>query len=437
MNTLDLQYDGWAGGNLEDAAEALTLTRLKILVGDAVLTRNVSRRGGGVSEAVNVPLLPLAEAIADNWWMLLHEPFRAGAGDAFRARHRLDVPMHGFSFPAIAICSGGDDTVLAAWANRNDRHASIEFLTPTIEGPESLSRDQVEAALMDLVETCIERLRSSKARNSVTEAWSRVRESISEAEEYAYCRTAGKLGLDPYDPDAPDLNDLASSIDPVLFEEVSDAAFLEDMFQITAWVRDSQSSLNRAPSVDLAALGTRPVDTLSEPAWVAGLNAAQLLRDQAGLDVHRPRRGLEDLLGEVLLAKSRVFEALPPSITTLMKRENGNVRVATAARSAREQRFKSCAAIYVAWSTDEGAQRATTTAFTRRQQAARSFAAEVLAPRAFLRGRASTHGFTADEIEALAGELICPNETIVWQAFNAGIPLRGVELHIPQPAMII
>lgn len=438
MNHINFILDGWAESSLEEAGEARTLVRLKIAIGDILLTRNFSKRGGGSSDSIHVPLLPLAQALADRWWLILYEPFRAGSGPVFKARHRLDVPMHGYTFPALSICSAGNDSLLAAWAPYREEYARIEFLTPPSQDPEIISRDQAETTLMDLIETTLDRIGSNSCNYSeLALSWDRVKESIGDPEELAYCRAAGRLGFDPYDPSGPDLTKFASQIETSLFEDIADAAFVEELQETTDWVRSARAELTRAPTVNVGDFGECPVYSLSEPAWRVGTLAAEQLRNTVNFNLSDPRKELERLFGEVLLSRRALFHKAPPSVNALLRRHDRTAQIGTIARTAREQRFKACAASYLAWDTPVGEERAATPAFTRRQQASRAFAAEMLAPREFLRDKAPQHGFTSDQIERIAGELICPYDTIVWQSVHANIPLRGIELPISQHPAIV
>jgi hypothetical protein len=242
MKQLRIHRDGWLEGNLDDDDEARTFARILISIGDTILTRNLSARDGGDSDAINVPLLPLAQSLADSWWRLLYEPFRAGAGAGFRARHRLDVPMHGYAFPKVALCSGGNATLLAAWSQAPEEHARIEFLAPAPASPEAVARDQGEEMLMDVVQTVLARLDPKKpAYDLLATAWDRVRTSISDYGELAYCQAAGRLGIDPYDPSGPDLTPFTSHISETLFEDISDAAFVEELLETTEWVGASDT----------------------------------------------------------------------------------------------------------------------------------------------------------------------------------------------------
>ena len=67
MTELKFTRDGWFDGDVGDADECATFTRLKITAGNAIITRNFSKRGGGETEALNLPLFPLAGYIAKLW----------------------------------------------------------------------------------------------------------------------------------------------------------------------------------------------------------------------------------------------------------------------------------------------------------------------------------------------------------------------------------
>ena len=438
MKHFHIHREGWLEAGLDDTDEARTFARVRLTIGDANLTRNLSARGSGANNGVNIPLLPLAQAVASTWWPLLYEPFRSGAGDAFRARHRLDVPMHGYVFPKVALCSGGSDTLLTAWAQSPEEHARIEFLAPASIIPEFLARDQVEDTLMDMLEAVLARLDAKgAAHQELASAWDRVRTSIGDADELAYCKVSGKLGLDPYDPASPDLTEFTSNLPDSIFEDISDAAFLEELLPTTEWLANAKDVWRRAPQIDVAAFGDFPDDRFDLAAWEVGRHAADVFRENTGAYGDNPRRHLERVFGGILLRNSASFSQAPASIAALVARNDTGANIATVARSAREQRFKVGAAAYISWAAAPGEDRVATPAFTRRQQASRAFAAELLAPRVYLQNRAPRHGFTPDQIEDVAGDLVCPYETVVWQAYHAGIPLRVVELPAPQfPAIV-
>jgi hypothetical protein len=346
--------------------------------------------------------------------------------------------MHGYVFPKIAVCSGGEGTLLTAWAQSSDDYARVEFITPPSVGPEVLARDQVEDMLMDMLAAVLDRLdRKGAAYQTLAAAWERVRTSIGDLDELAYCKIAGKLGVDPYDPASPDLTTFASQVSDSVFDDISDAAFVEELLPTTEWLVRVKDIWQRAPQIDVAAFGNFPDDQDHTFAWEVGRFAAEVFRKNTRADDDNPRKHLEQIFGSVLLRQSACFSEAPASVAALVSRKDTVASIATVARSAREQRFKVCTAAYIGWAGVPGEDRVATPAFTRHQQASRAFAAELLAPSVYLRRRAPQHGFTSDQIEDIAGELICPYEAVVWQAYRAGIPLRGMEPPAPQHPAIV
>ncbi len=427
--TSDLIFhrDGWPGSSSDDA-EARSVTRLRIEVGDAILTRHVSKRGGTDSEAINTSLLPLGEFLANNWWTLLYEPLRPTVTDAFRVRHRLDSGMRGFAFPSIAVWSGGARTVMTDWASFENPFSTVSFLTASPQEPIQLEREATELELMDLVETIVERVRDARdGGRDLLEAWDRVSESISNPGEASYCAAAGRLGIDPYDPDAIDLTPLKDGIPEQLFDDVSEIVEIDDLVTTAAWIRDAEARLKLFPETDISYFGVPAEDNLADKPAVAGHASAEMLRGSAGL-AKDPRTAVAELLGGAIGEQGAIASAGPDGINALVQRLDTAARIGAIAKSARQRRFRACSGLYMAWTTEVGQARATTQAFTRRQIASRAFAAELLAPQNHLLEIAPRHGFDDEDLEALASEFICPYSTVMWQAYRAGIPLRGIEI---------
>ena len=434
---LILGRDGWLHSATDDA-EAQTVTRLRISILGEVITRNVSKRGGGESEAINTSLLPLAEFLAANWWSLLYEPLRPRITERFRVRHRLDSGMGGYAFPAVALWSGGEQTVLCDWASFANPFATISFLAPSPDEPIQLARTSVEDGLMELVETVIERVGSAAApASALSESWGRVRHSISDSDERAYCIAAGRLGFDPYDPDAPDLVGLADGIAETLFNDISEIVEVQDLPNVSPWLRECDARLKLFPEVDLSYFGSPVVDDLGSPAWVAGHASAEFLRARTGVSTENPRGAINELLGGAISEGGELAKTGPDGISALVQRLGASARIGTVARSARQRRFRACAATYVAWTAPEGEERAATEAITRRQQAGRAFAAEMMAPQQALLARATRVGFDEEDLADIASEFICPYETVKWQALRAGIPLRGIEIPRAHRATVV
>lgn len=432
MTELRFIRDGWIDGDL-GADEGATYTRLKVMVGKAVLTRAFSKRGGGETEALNLPLFPLASYIAKLWWPLLYEPLRAQDDRSFLARHRLDLPMHGYIFPALGLCSAGDNALLVDWAVLDNDFSPLKFLTSALKEPVQVTRESIEPELMDIVESVLCRLNSRSAAHQELEAnWNRVRESLGNPHQAAYCMAAGRLGIDPYDPEAPDIGKFAESMPEALFNDISEAANVAQLASTAQWTQEVSEALDSYPIVNVEDFGEPPLDDLAISAGEVGFRAAKNLRSRLGFSDSNPRKMVEELLGAADTNASVLAKRGPGSMTGLAHRTNGVARIGTIAASARQRHFRACAATYIAWCSNPGDLRAGTVALTRRQQASRAFAAELVAPVSYLKERAGETGFTEDDIEVEAGTLIAPHDTVLWQAWRAGVPLPDVEPRAPK-----
>jgi len=427
MTELKFDTDGWLDGDIGDADERATFTRLKITAGNAVITRAFSKRGGGETEALNVPLFPLADYLAKMWWPLLYEPFRSHANAGFLGRHRLDLPMHGYVFPALGMCSAGDNAVLVQWAQLENEHSPLRFLTLPPKEPLQVSRENVEPELMNLVESALARLSSRSAAHKELEAsWSRVRETLENHDQGSYCMAAGRLGIDPYDPNAPDLGQFLGSLSENLFNDISEATDLSRLGRTAESTAQASQKIDSLPTIEVAAFGEPPRDDLRITAGEFGYKAAVMLRNRLDFD-DRPTRLTTEVLGASTAKGAVLKEDGRSPLAGLAHRTNGVAHIGTFAQTARQRHFRAAATAYIAWCSQPGEIRAGTLALTRRQTASRAFAAEIVAPQSYLFERGEKTGFTDDDIEEEARILTVPHDTVRWQAWRAGVQLFGVD----------
>lgn len=419
----------WLAGQLDDERETATFAALSILIDDRYLTRVYDRRSGGQRDAIQVPLHPLAAGLAANWWALLYEPRKSDEDLAFDSRHRLDVYMRGFVFPPISLWSAGEEalyveTPLGDFSSLN----LVEFLPPPLGAPDVVNRTEIEQNLIELVETTLARLRErSIEHKALLEDWHRVLASIADPEERGYCVTAGRLGLDPYNSDNPDLISLSKSISTDLFGDICEAARPDELAETSQWIRKNEKLLRRLPKVPISHFGPPPKTDLSIKPWEEGYKAADALRTALGLTPEKPKRTVKQLLDGALDHHLSSLPEGPSSIEGLLRRASHYMQVGVQKRLPTQRRFHACRAIYLAWHSIDGQEAGITVAKTRRQQASRAFAAELLAPAELLRERAGQHGLTPDDIGVIANEFGCPESVLTRQAENHRIPLRGVD----------
>jgi hypothetical protein len=360
---------------------------------------------------------------------LLYEPRKSYEDDSLiEVRHSLDTYMKGFVFPALTLWSGGDDAITVETPNIRPQFSSLEFLNPVTRGA-TLPRVEAEQNLFELVRSVVDRLPLGTTGSQLREAWDRVCESLGNDEERRYCVAAGRLGIDPYDPDALDIAGLADGLSEHLFADVCEAATPEELPAAIEWLREGARRLGAFPEIDIADFGAVPPRDPRTRIWDYGYQAAGMVRRNLGLEGLDPRRVVDSMFGPAVGAHAPAFSAGHPlALEGVADRRNGSMRVAIPKVSARLRRSTLCRASYLAWRIADGDYSAVTTAATLDQQASRAFAAEMLAPAEWLRRRAPPNGLTEIDVETIAQENICPESTVIWQAYNNGIPLRGIPL---------
>ena len=73
MQSLEFNFEWEPAPGIKGHELALTWASLSVRVNDSVLTRVLDHTVGQVRDRIRVPLYPLAEWLATNWWFLLYE----------------------------------------------------------------------------------------------------------------------------------------------------------------------------------------------------------------------------------------------------------------------------------------------------------------------------------------------------------------------------
>ena len=360
--------------------------------------------------------------------MLLHETDRdqpAGRED-FWARHRLDAHLHGFLFPPVALWSAGREAITIVTPPTDDpaKTSPIEFLERLPERV-FLPRFEVEAALSDLIEATLSRLNLRHASaGALREAWDRVLGSLADPMERVYCEAAGRLGLDPHDPDTPDLTSLAAPLSEGLFATLCEASAPDEIKLAVEFAAAQLPRLKDAPKIEIGAFAAAQPPDLTRHAAIDGYEAARLLRNRLNLS-DDPKTAVGRLLGPVADHDPIFLPNRVPAVEGIAVREYDEMRAIVVARDRGQQRFRLCRAAYLAWTAERDVEFGVTVARTRAQQASRTFGAELIAPAEYLRERAGTHGLTSDDVDDLARDLDCSTWLILDQVKNHDIGFRG------------
>ena len=432
MPNLSFEIDWVNAEGINGPELSATWASLRIRAGDSVVTRVLDARAQTVRDFVYVPLYPLAEWLATNWWFIGHEcgnPAKE-ADPAFRRRHALRSGREGYAFPDLEVIPSGARTHLV-WKRNLSPWTKVEFLA---EGKIWTDSIEFRESCADLVDRVIRRLASLGVEGTfLEEEWTAIQ--AGNQEESEFCETTAGLGWDPYD-----LDDEGRAL-VLRISEVLNGAVLEEAIAaldpstltkgsaaIVSAIDDAKSngiSLNRLNCIRQQALSERSF-VRANP-WDAGYNAARRLRRELDLeDVPlRTDADIADALDEDPESLERVRQPVVFSearlIDGVITRGEGDTP-AFAFRSLHDYhwRFHFCRAIAEVLappSTDK----LLTKAHSERQQRNRAFAAEFLAPSRGLKKRVSRPVLDAEDIDELAVEFGVSSRVIEHQVVNHGI----------------
>ncbi len=384
-----------------DVTERETWTRMEWRLGAKSATR--LERDGSEQQTIAAPTSVIATWLLENWWSLLYElapsdvegsapDWRSldAVGGAWRHRHSVRTADSSLRLPDLRVFSNGPTVT---WCLVPDANAQVgtryldqaNVTTPRADAITSLGQ-VIRWTLDALRDTDTEIARWLRSR------WTALQNSNQEAAEAEFCRAAGRLGLDPYDTGQWPIGVadwMASAPSGTL-----DSAFSVDLL---GFGRD----IDDLPSVDraLRALMARhhleahevPAavrdgldGAANTPAFALGYQRAERLRRNARMDAESP---LTDLALPLHNAAAVVFRSQTVNFNAPLSAIGGwhenSLRVLTPRepKGRHRSRFSIARGVYLTlWGGFNG-PRLATDAKDRDQQAARAFAAELLAPR--------------------------------------------------------
>ena len=374
-----------------------TWCRLEIWAGADCVTRVEEAETCASRRSIFVPLYPLAEWIAFNWWFLQgdHRPaalpssawtYRKLVRDPditnnWLRRHNLRSAGEGFPWPDLTVVPEGGFTRIVWSADKVSPRGHLRYLS---SGESYVPGDELQSSLANVVELTLTRLDENDVKETrLRDEWDALQRL--DKDELAYCEAAARLGVDPFNTSA----DIAEALELVgdvlsgeLLVDFLDAADPTSLRETLTWVTKASAEiegLTTPQETDLAELraAVRSVDmpTWERGPWELGLAQARAARSALGLadlqrfDVER-------------------FVSAAPRPTGRREidgygREQDGVRLVTArAVSHAGRRFASARALWHAVTDSRHAAFLLTRARTTRQKIERAFAAELLAPTA-------------------------------------------------------
>ena len=414
MPTLDFEIDWVDAEGIRDPELAATWAALCIRIGDSVITRILDARAKTVRDFLYVPLYPLAEWLATNWWFLIYEfenpDKRNDAG--FCHRHNLATGREGYAFPNLEVISCGTFTRLA-WKREMLPWNKVTFLE---QGENWIDSSEFCASCAGLIDAVVRRLDTLGIQETfLQQEWSAIQ--AADEEEAEFCRTAAGLGWDPYATDdgrrgfvlllAEKLGDVLTEAVPAMVAP-GDYEEWRDILLSIAEAR----KFHRLPLQRLRSFGRDVMpDTATGPyPWDAGYDMARRLRRflDVGNDPLRDMTELAQALGEDAEAMDRVTksrEALgwPTLVDAVVAQDDAGPAFAFRRLGEDARRFHFCRALAEVLMSP-GSDALLTKAHSERQKRNRAFAAEFLAPSQGLKQKVRRRMVDSDDMNEMAAE---------------------------------
>lgn len=430
MQTLDFDMDWVDAAGIHGPELAATWASLRIRVGDSTVTRVLDERARTVRDFLYVPVYPLAEWLATNWWFLTRElenPAKRGSPD-FQRRHSLGASREGYAFPDLEVVSTGERTRLA-WKSGLSPWTGIEFLHHGEAWVDSAGFRESCAGLMDRV---IRRLESFQIDGTLLqEEWTAIQ--AADEEEAEFCAATAGLGWDPYAMDDGKRDRvllLAGKLGEVLAEAVpsldTEGFLREDWLSIPRAIAEAKVNgllLERLQSFQDEVRQGRQKAGLDP--WAEGYDLARRLRRDLDLDGEPlpTMEAIAEVLGEAPESLDQVTRpvdsvhqvALVDGVITRDDDENPAFAFRRFGDAGR--RFHFCRALAEVL-TSPASDLLLTKAQSERQQRNRAFAAEFLAPSSGLRERVTRPRVDEDDMDELAAEFGVSSRVIEHQIPN-------------------
>lgn len=420
MNTLSLTVAP------PDACSPEEPGRIRLAVGDIVLTRLLRQPGSRLDEALIAAPDALAFWLCDHWWRLRWETIPQGRQPAdWRLAHELTSVGGGFAWPRISIWGDADRVGLLGRADPVGVVGPVRYLTDALVYVEASGFEGEVDRFLDRVAD--EHSGFGSDRVALRALITALRQERCDPEVALWRRLEARLG---YDPDAgPDevveaVGELAAECGLAGVEEAVAATPGAEApsLLVDAIARAKRTGHACDFSGVLAAVSpARPLG--SDPPWMAAEAAAAGVRAAFGV-APGPIKPTD--LGEILGTSRYSFRNTPRRDERpygLRVHASGSVarqRVSLRTRSPQARRFELCRALGDAlWSPSDTLGPLADTA-TDRQKFQRAFAQSLLCPYEDLRGFLATDQPTEDDIEAAATHFHVNPSVITTLRWNKG-----------------
>ncbi|MET8699081.1 hypothetical protein ABZW10_09450 [Kitasatospora sp. NPDC004723] len=370
-----------------------TWARIEMRAGDDLITLVEDLDSGSSRRSIYAPLYPLAEWLAFNWWKLLYNSRLSRPELSNRLdQYRLTNPElrqnnfrrigDGFAWPDVALIPAGKQTTLS-WRPYSSPVANwrIRYIS---RGDIIADSAELRGELARIINSVISRLdEQGLTSTALHKEWAAV--ASADPEEADYCRTAARLGLDPYSEAHEFEEEIIRSFESLpaeLFSDFVDAASPAMLRESQKWISKASGRVDgistpKSPHMaDIrTALQSQSTYKSSRP-WETGWEQARIAREAAGVGSTK-KFSVRDYVS------TQEISSPEPRIHALGRRYGTGAAlvVGSTQTPARAKNFLLGRALWHS-AVDNDSRFLITSAYTEKQKVERAFSAELLAPAA-------------------------------------------------------
>lgn len=434
MSEFELRYEWEDPGGVAGAELAATWARLEIYVGDNCITELVDWKNRATREGIYLPLYPMAEWIAQNWWSLLYELHNPARNHerSFAKRHNLMFVGDGYALPNVAFLPSGA-TVEIIWKQSRFEFRSIKFLS---SGHSVITREALQDTFRAFIQAVIDRLESMGILDTYLQTeWLAL--GLLNEDEQEFSRAAAALGLNPFavrPKEEKAILAAAKNLPRDIWYDYFSIADRKNMNAEIDWIVQSISKLDNVPTGLEKLLTLRQThrsalrraaqqDAVGLP-WQRGRRVARTVRRILNLD-GLPINGIDSLIDVLSDDKSKGLSAVISGQGPIQGVDaivsvpaNKGPRFLITKFRADSRCFVFCRALHDILTYQFDEVDIIYGSYSDQQKQNRTFAAEFLAPAIGLRERLKTRMVEHDTVADLAEEFGVSTWVIEYQIQN-------------------
>lgn len=294
---LEFHVDWESSDGVTSPELAATWCRMEVQVEGRYASAVEDQRTSSMRRGVYTSAYPLAEWVAEHWWLLRSHvrpstvPRKSWAWANAQEQpwlqgHNLRAAGGGLPWPDLTIVPEGGVTRLVWNAGPGLSDQPVTFLT---SGDSYITSNDVIDALGRFVDQVLVRLtETGLSETPLQQEWSLI--AGSDVEESTFAEAVARLGQDPFDATeelADDIMSVAEALEADVLEELLDSADSSGLREAATWIQRASQVVRtvRRPSLSSPLEPLQAYAGARQPStpWDLGYAAARAYREQLGL----------------------------------------------------------------------------------------------------------------------------------------------------------